>query len=387
MKTLLVALLLFCIFTLHNSSQTKKDDLKASLKSKIVQLLPKKLLDHQWKNFKSRYNKSYSDLKEESRRLEIYAEKLSLIHAHNKNNKDFKLEVNEYADLTSQEFGLKRTGWRRRKEMFPFSRTDNKTKLGVKIFTTNTNNVSAKPLTLEKSSPKSSLPESMDWRKEGVISVAKDQGSCGSCWAFAVAGAVSAFYSKETQTPPVDLSPQQLLDCVKGGYFISSGCDGGAVEDAFDYVRENGIVTEDKYPYTFKSSGACRIPWFVQQRLKIWDYYSVRTLRLPSSSNNLLLKRNQDILNLKLMTALQEGPVTAAIDATSYFFQFYKNGILSDIVCSDTDPNHAVLVVGYDQDSWIIKNSWGEEWGEKGFFRLDKKTPCGLTISMHQPIL
>lgn len=176
-----------------------------------------------------------------------------------------------------------------------------------------------------------------------------------------------------------------MVDCVRGGYFISEGCNGGAIEDAFDYVIKNGITSNVEYPYR-GYTGPCKSNWFMTGT-RIQDYIPVKNLKSPTTENNLLLKRREEILNNKLKAALTAGPVTAAIDAMSPFFTFYKNGILSDSICSNTEPNHAVLVVGYDRDSWIIKNSWGQEWGDKGFARLSMQTPCSLTLSMHQPIL
>ena len=382
----------FC--SLSKSSSHSLKDLKKSVKTKVKYYIPKKILESNWNEFKSQYNKTYDTEAEESHRLDVFTETLSLILSHNEDNRtSFRLQVNSFADMTHDEFVSKKTGLRFRNHTTNRNST-NRSLLGTPILTaSNPSSVSSPDsasLLTATASDSNRLPTKIDWRTKGIVSTPRDQGSCGSCWAFAVAGAIEGFYAKSVGKLTV-LSPQQLVDCVRGGYYISLGCAGGAVEDAFEYVMDNGITTESTYPYG-GSTGSCKVSWFMN-KLKIKDYVPVRSIKTtmtPPVANNLITKRGdrQAIeLETKLMTALTRGPVTAAIDAMSPFFAYYESGILTDLWCSNDQPNHAVLVVGYDEDSWILKNSWGTSWGEKGFVRLSRDTPCGLTLSMHQPTL
>ena len=377
----------FCSLS-KSSSQSLKD-----LKKSVKHYIPKKVLENHWNRFKIQYNKTYDTEAEESHRRNVFAETLSFILGHNKDKKtSFRLQVNSFADMTQDEVVSKRTGLKFRNHTTNRNST-NRSLLGTPIITaSNPSSMSSpdsKTLLTATASNDNTLPTKIDWRTKGIVSTPRDQGSCGSCWAFAVAGAIEGFYAKSVGKLIV-LSPQQLVDCVRGGYYISSGCAGGAVEDAFEYVISNGITTDSTYPYG-GSTGSCKVSWFMN-KLKIKDYIPVRSIKttmVAPVANNLIAKREdrQIELETKLMTALTRGPVTAAIDAMSPFFTYYESGILSDLLCSNNEPNHAVLVVGYDEDSWILKNSWGTSWGEKGFVRLSRDTPCGLTLSMHQPTL
>lgn len=199
MKSCCVYLLCLFFSTVLASSPSSKDGLRKSLKPKIKQYIPKKVLDKHWINFKNRYNKTYADANEESRRLTIFAQSLNFILDHNNGGKTFKLQVNQFGDMTPEEVVSRRTGLKSRRVLtFSVQSPVNRTSLGSRIFTSNSLG-SPKATSLSMTSPSSSrLPESVDWRTKGIISKAKDQGSCGSCWAFAVAGAVESFVAKRT---------------------------------------------------------------------------------------------------------------------------------------------------------------------------------------------
>jgi len=207
-------------------------------------------------------------------------------------------------------------------------------------------------------------PASVDWRTSGKVSAIKDQGQCGSCWAFSTTGSLesaSAIFGKGL----LSLSEQQLVDCSTS--FGNQGCNGGLMDNAFEYVIANGITTEAAYPYkavdqTCATDGG---------DFKISKYTNVKK---PS----ILKKTCPDLVNA---VALQ--PVSVGVDAEQW--QFYSGGIFSD--CQKT-LDHGVLAVGYDTDTnWIVKNSWGVSWGEQGFIRLKKGNTCCICNTASYPTI
>jgi len=184
-------------------------------------------------------------------------------------------------------------------------------------------------------------PASVDWRTSGKVSAIKDQGQCGSCWAFSTTGSLesaSAIFGKGLES----FSEQQLVDCSTS--FGNQGCNGGLMDYAFEFVIKNGITTEDAYPYKAVDQD-CSQP---TGDFKISKYTDVK-------KPGILKKTCPDLINA---VALQ--PVSVGVDAEEW--QFYSGGIFSD--CQKT-LDHGVLAVGYDTESnWIVKNSWGTSWGE-----------------------
>uniref|UniRef100_A0A8C9TUX9 Cathepsin K n=1 Tax=Scleropages formosus TaxID=113540 RepID=A0A8C9TUX9_SCLFO len=195
------------------------------------------------------------------------------------------------------------------------------------------------------------------------------QGSCGSCWAFSSAGALEGQLMK-THGKLISLSPQNLVDCVSE----NSGCGGGYMTNAFEYVKENqGIESEDAYPYI----GQCA--------------YS--TAGWATSCRGYKEIKEGDEWALHAAVA-KVGPVSVAIDATLYSFQFYKRGVYYDRNCNKEDLNHAVLVVGYGVTNkgkkyWIIKNSWSEQWGNKGYILMARNRGnfCGIASLASFPVM
>lgn len=185
-------------------------------------------------------------------------------------------------------------------------------------------------------------PASVDWRTTGGVSPVKDQGSCGSCWAFSTVAYLeskSLIVSKKAQT----FSEQQLVDCDHLG---DQGCSGGLMQTALNYIQANGIESDADYKYTARD-GTCK--------------YN-KTLVKTSVAN---VKCYEAVSNATLQQYVAVEPVSIAVDASS--FQSYSSGVLN---CRGTSLNHGVLLVGYTADSWIIKNSWGKNWGEAGFIRV-----------------
>ncbi|KAF5728728.1 Xylem bark cysteine peptidase 3 isoform 1 [Tripterygium wilfordii] len=205
-------------------------------------------------------------------------------------------------------------------------------------------------------------PSSLDWRKRGVVTAVKDQGSCGSCWAFSSTGAMEGINAIVTRDL-ISLSEQELVDCDT----TNDGCEGGYMDYAFEWVINNGgIDTESGYPYT-GVDGSCNTTEEETKVVSIDGYEDV------GESDSALL------------CATVQQPISVGMDGSAIDFQLYTGGIY-DGDCSDNpdDIDHAVLIVGYGsengEDYWIIKNSWGTSWGMDGYFYLKRNTdlPYGV---------
>jgi hypothetical protein len=205
----------------------------------------------------------------------------------------------------------------------------------------------------------SALPKAVDWRGSGVTPV-KDQGQCGSCWSFSTTGALeSAYYNKFGKL--ISFSEQQLVDCdnIKNGGRGDRGCNGGLMDNAFTFIgKYGGLCTEDAYPYVSgvtMTEGTCQKSCQLISGSKIASFVDVK----PDSDD-------------AMMSALVKQTVSVAIEADSMDFQLYKSGVFTG-KCG-TNLDHGVLLVGYNADSYILKNSWGTSWGDKGYIYLGKGT-------------
>jgi len=250
--------------------------------------------------------------------------------------------MNKFGDLSTEEFGRNFCGYK------PALRT--------------TPRVESEQVTSDF------VGASLNWVEKGAVTPIKDQGQCGSCWAFSATGGIEGAVFLAGRGL-VSVSEQQLVDC--SGTEGNQGCNGGLMDYAFDWVIKNkGIGSEASYKYTARD-GTCKK---VASVSTISSYTDV-----PAGNEN------------ALMTALLKQPISIAIEADRACFQFYSSGVLDDASCG-TNLDHGVLLAGFDTDAasgkdyWLVKNSWGLSWGDKGYIKFVRgKNQCGLTLAASYP--
>ena len=288
-------------------------------------------------------NKTYHNVSNWAYRREIFYKNLNFINNHNRQNKSFKMKMNCFGDLTSEEFS-------RKVLMKPI-----RTKINLNM-TNHTSNITS----------------NIDWRSMGVVTNVKDQQQCGSCWAFSAIGAIEGQHALNDNL--VSLSEQNLVDCSYD--YGNEGCDGGWPEAAMRYVINNsGVDTEKNYPYT-ATDGSCAYN-------KTYNGANIsKTVNITQGNITMLLNAIKNV-----------GPISVAIDAESDF-QFYSSGIFESTDCSSEFLDHAVLAVGFgvapnNKTYYIIKNSWGTSWGMDGYiyFSADIPNMCGIAQVASYPLV
>ena len=277
-----------------------------------------------WSTWKTQHKKIYA-ASEELLRFGIFVENVEKINRLNAENDSVKFAINKFADLTGHEFSsIYASG----------TFTENHSKF-----------VQANTITLAEGD----LPKAVDWRNKGAVTPVKDQGKCGSCWAFSAVGVLEGFYFINNGTL-LSFSEQQLIDC---DVAYNMACSGGWPYHALMYTGQNGMETESDYPYVANDDGNCT--------------YNRANAVQTNKGYKFLAKKS-----VQVKTALVNSPVSVAVEADQDIFQFYKSGVV--VSKCGSNVNHAVLAVGYEkvgvEEAFIVKNSWGTSWGQDGYIYI-----------------
>lgn len=307
--------------------------------------------NQEWPVFKAIHGKSYNYPIEEQFRMNVYKENKKKIEEHNRAYENgevsFRMKMNQFGDLKSSEVKALMNG---------FKMSPNIKRTGEVYI----------PISRD-------LPTSTDWRQKGAVTPVKDQAKCLSCWSFSATGSLEGqIYLKNGKL--ISLSEQNLIDCTKS--YGNQGCIGGNVVASFQYIKDNkGIDTEESYPYEAHDY-ICRF-----NRTTIGG--------TDKGHRSIQLGSEEDLQN----AVANVGPISVTIDASQLSFHFYSGGVYHEPHCNSTSLDHCVLVVGYGtengQDYWLVKNSWGTSWGEKGYIKMarNKYNHCGIVSLARYPIV
>jgi len=311
----------------------------------------------QFEKFKRNFDRKYSSKSEELQRYEIFKTNLAKINDHNsREGETWRMAVNQFTDITEEEFRdtVVGQGYLRTPGVSGARRSSHDDRSFLKA---------------------RDLPAHVDWREAGKVSEPKNQGSCGSCWAFAATEQIESYaaINNVTLMPSIALSTQEITSCTPnplqcGG---TGGCRGSIPQLAYNYVQLFGLANEDDYPYHsggLGSTGTCKYG------------VGMRAPYMAISGYDTLPPNN---LEATMTHLAQVGPLAVAADALRW--QFYGSGVFSG--CSYDENiglNHAIQLVGYGTDAeygdyWLVRNSWGEFWGEAGYIRMQRESElvCG----------
>lgn len=307
-----------------------------------VALLVKPDLHAEFLAFKERYKKVYNSAAEETKRFEYFLLNAERALKYRLKNPHATFGLSKFADLHPDEFAHQYlNGFKQLEKMRRHTRAA----------------ASKSSKTSRRSEIKDNVTvDAVDWRDRGAVTRVKNQGQCGSCWAFSTIGNIEGQWAAAGNSL-VQLSEQQLVSCDE----TDGGCNGGLMENALSWLVDNSrgnVYTEESYPYSSElgEEGECVV-----------TNHTVGATIMGYDA----IDADEDEIARQL---LHRGPIAVAVDATS--FMLYEGGVLT--ACEGSALDHGVLLVGYNNTAsppyWIIKNSWGPEWGEDGYIRIRKGT-------------
>ncbi|KAM7276508.1 hypothetical protein ACFE04_018374 [Oxalis oulophora] len=307
----------------------------------------KELMKKRYEKWLQKHGRGHLRGAEWEKRFAIYQFNVEFIDYINAQNKSYKLTDNRFADMTNEEFRANCLGF--------LPKLSQRKKKHSRVM-------------------HGDLPANVDWREKGAVTPIRQQGQCESCWAFSAVSAVESINQIKTGSL-VSLSEQELVDCDIEGKNI--GCKGGLMDDAFQFIMENGgLSTAEEYPYT-ATNGSCKASLAKNITMTISGYENV-----PENDEK------------SLEAAVVQQPVSVAVDASSLGFRFYSEGIFTGYCGTQLD--HGVNAIGYGEDNngekyWLVRNSWGSGWGESGYIRLKRgvtalEGTCGIAMMASYPV-
>lgn len=297
------------------------------------------------------HGKEYASKEEQFARLNVWLANDEQIEAHNHQEPkpSFTLGHNAFSDMTNDEFAMQHNLGQYSHSHAEVSKLQAQEKLSPTASSVS-----------RRLQEKVDLPDYVNWVIGGAVTPVKNQGSCGSCWAFSTTGGIEG--AKFVATGElVALSEQNLLDCDH----VDLGCNGGLMDNAFKFdEKTGGLCSEVDYPYEAKQNKICNTDCTDVPGTIVKTFYDV-----PAGDEK------------SMLAALSMQPISVAIQADQFVFQFYKSGVMTDSSCgARANIDHGVLAVGYGTDLetqepyFLVKNSWGAGWGEAGYIKLGRKT-------------
>ncbi|XP_045762820.1 cathepsin L-like proteinase [Maniola jurtina] len=331
----------------YNLDATCKDTVKSSDFMEKLHLSSD--VEKAFASYINRHNKNYGD--DHEMRKEIFQNNWRRVVEHNKKNLGYTLTLNKFSDWTEEELanlkGTRLSG--EHVGSVPFPHTEEEVEALVQ-----------------------ELPDYYDMRIEGYITSVKNQGTCGSCWAFSTTAAVEGALARSNGGRDLDLAEQSMVDCAWG--FGNVGCAGGLVDGAYKYILKHGLPTQMEYGLYLDEMGECH-------RENMTSFYNIKGFAaVPPLS-----------VNAMKVALYKYGPVTVSINANDPL-SAYNSGIFFDPSCNSAPANHGVVVVGYGKrdgvDYWIVKNSWGEDYGQDGYILMSAtNNNCHILESAYYPIV